>query len=226
MKKIILASQSPRRKELLAQAGFEFEIITSDVDEEITHTKPSDIAESLSAQKAEDVFNKLIERYGPDEAKNYLVIGADTIVAIEDRILGKPKDRADAYEMMKLLSGKTHQVYTGVSVVIGAERIIGKKQISGAEQLKRLNSENGDKEQLHIHTFHECTDVTFYEITEVEINEYLDGSFEWTDKAGAYGIQATVGAKFVRELRGDYNNVVGLPVARVYQELKKILNEG
>ncbi|MBE5953280.1 MAG: septum formation protein Maf [Lachnospiraceae bacterium] len=203
MKKIILASQSPRRKELLAQAGIEFQIITSDVEEKITHTKPRDIAESLSSQKAEDVYHKLIEKYGEVEARNFLVVGADTIVAIEDRILGKPVDRADAYEMMKLLSGKTHQVYTGVTVLTMSE----------------------DKKP-HIHTFHECTDVTFYDITDEEINQYLDAGDEWADKAGAYGIQATVGAKFVKELKGDYNNVVGLPVARLYQELKKILDEG
>ncbi|MBR3833038.1 MAG: septum formation protein Maf [Lachnospiraceae bacterium] len=198
MKNIILASQSPRRKELLAQAGFSFEIITSDVEEIITHTKPWEIAESLSSQKAEDVFNKVIDKYGEDKADNYLVIGADTIVAIEDRILGKPKDRADAYDMMKLLSGKTHQVYTGVTVV-----------------------SSGDTKS-NIHTFNECTDVTFYEITDDEINEYLDASLEWSDKAGAYGIQATVGAKFVKEIKGDYNNVVGLPIARLYQVLKEI----
>ena len=198
MKNIILASQSPRRKELLAQAGFSFEIITSDVEEIITHTKPYEIAKSLSSQKAEDVFSKVIDKYGIDKADNYLVIGADTIVAIEDKVLGKPKDRADAYDMMKLLSGKTHQVYTGVTIVS-----------SGATK-------------KNIHTFYECTDVTFYEITDDEINEYLNGSLEWTDKAGAYGIQATVGAKFVKEIKGDYNNVVGLPVARLYQVLKEI----
>ncbi len=202
MKNIILASQSPRRKELLAQAGFEFEIITSDVDERITHTKPSHIAEGLACQKAEDVFSKVIEKYGADWAEDCLVIGADTIVAIEDRILGKPKDRVDACEMMKLLSGKTHQVYTGVSVV--------------------TTSQEGDSNP-YIYTFHECTDVTFYEITDEEINEYLGAGDEWTDKAGAYGIQGTVGAKFVKELKGDYNNVVGLPIARLYQELKSMM---
>lgn len=216
MKNIILASQSPRRKELLAQAGFEFEIITSDVDEKITHTKPSDIAESLSRQKAEDVFSKVIEKYGACEAENYLVIGADTIVAMEDRILGKPKDRDEAYEMMKLLSGKTHQVYTGVSVVTGADQIADTERVTGVDKV------NEAIEQLHIYTFHECTDVTFYEITDEEINEYLDTGSEWADKAGAYGIQATVGAKFVKEIKGDYNNVVGLPIARLYQVLKEI----
>ncbi len=204
MKKIILASQSPRRKELLAQAGIEFQIITSDVEEKITHTKPRDIAESLSCHKAEDVYSKLIDRYGELEAGKSLVIGADTIVAIEDRILGKPKDRADAYEMMKLLSGKTHQVYTGVTLVTGSKLKGGKPQI---------------------YTFHECTDVTFYDITDEEISEYLDAGDEWADKAGAYAVQGTVGAKYVKELRGDYNNVVGLPIARLYQELKKILDE-
>ncbi len=196
MKKIILASQSPRRKELLAQAGFEFQIITSDVDEVITHTKPSDIAGSLSRQKAEDVYGKLIDRYGEEEASHYLVIGADTIVAIEDRILGKPKDRADAYEMMKLLSGKTHQVYTGVTVVASG---------------------------VTYYTFCESTDVTFYNITDEEINKYLDAGDEWADKAGAYAVQGTVGARFLKELKGDYNNVVGLPVARLYQEIKNIM---
>lgn len=211
MKKIILASQSPRRKELLAQAGFEFEIITSDVEEKITHTKPSDIAESLSCQKAEDVYHKLIEKYGEAEARNYLVIGADTIVAIEDKILGKPKDRADAYEMMRLLSGKTHQVYTGVTIVT-------------AQLAEDLNNGCWSGQATYCtKQFHECTEVTFYEITDEEINDYLDAGNEWEDKAGAYGIQATVGARFVKELKGDYNNVVGLPIARLYQELKKIV---
>lgn len=202
MKNVILASQSPRRKELLEQAGFTFEIITSDVEEKINHTKPSQIAESLSRQKAEDVFSKVIDKYGAGQAGNYLVIGADTIVAIEDIILGKPKDREDAYNMMKLLSGRTHQVYTGVSVVTA--------------------SETKPQTKINIHTFYECTDVTFYEITDDEINEYLDAGDEWADKAGAYGVQATVGAKFLKELKGDYNNVVGLPMARLYQELKGI----
>ena len=220
MKKIILASQSPRRKELLTQAGFEFDIITSDVDEKITHTKPSEIAESLSSQKAEDVFGKIVNKYGTDHVEDYLVIGADTIVAIEDSILGKPKDREDAYNMMKLLSGKTHQVYTGVTIVTSGE--INIKKESNIQQLDI--SDDGKKcTKASIYTFHECTDVTFYEITDEEINEYLDDSMEWADKAGAYGVQGTVGAKFLKELKGDYNNVVGLPVARLYQEIKSMM---
>ncbi len=209
MKKIILASQSPRRKELLAQAGFEFDIITSDVEEIITHTEPEKIAVSLARQKAEDVLWQVIDRYGIDEVENYLVIGADTIVAIEDKILGKPKDRQDAYEMMKLLSGRTHQVYTGVAILTAK---LARDEKTG-EWTGHTTFENN--------LIYECTDVTFYEITEEEINSYLDSGSEWKDKAGAYGIQATVGAKFVKSIKGDYNNVVGLPVARVYQELKK-----
>ena len=220
MKKIILASQSPRRKELLAQAGFEFQIITSDVEEVISHTKPSDIAGSLSRQKAEDVYGKLVDRYGAEEAKNYLVIGADTIVAIEDRILGKPKDRADAYEMMKLLSGKTHQVYTGVTVVASGvtntQAQLDCHQVDISDGCEKSN-------KVNYYTFCESTDVTFYDITEEEINEYLDAGDEWADKAGAYAVQGTVGAKFVKELKGDYNNVVGLPVARLYQEIKNMM---
>lgn len=210
MKKIILASQSPRRKELLAQAGFEFEIITSDVEEIITHTKPSDIAQSLAYQKADDVFRKVIYKYGLDKVEDYMVIGADTIVALEDRILGKPKDRQDAYEMIKLLSGKTHQVHTGVAILTA--------------KLK-FNSETRERTvhtTIYSDLVHECTDVTFYDITDEEINDYLDAGNEWADKAGAYAIQGIVGAKFVKEIKGDYNNVVGLPMARVYQEIKKI----
>lgn len=224
MKNIILASQSPRRKELLAQAGFEFEIITSDVEERITYTKPSRIAESLSCQKAEDVYHKIVERYGADGAKDYLVIGADTIVAIEDRILGKPKDRADAYEMMKLLSGKTHQVYTGVTVVTGVKQEpvkVGQQEVATDEH-QTSEPESAGCVEARVYTFYECTDVTFYQITEDEINQYLDEGDEWADKAGAYAVQGTVGARFVKELKGDYNNVVGLPVARLYQELKAL----
>lgn len=197
MKKIILASQSPRRKELLALAGYDFEIITSDVEEVITKVKPAEIAEDLSSQKAEDVYNKIIDMYGVDQGKEYLVIGADTIVSVGDEILGKPKDKDDAYRMISMLQGRAHQVYTGVTLSYAGSD--GKKTFS----------------------FSECTEVICYSMTDEEIISYVNQSDDWADKAGAYGIQSTF-AKYIKGIDGDYYNVVGLPIARLHQELKKI----
>ncbi len=196
MKKIILASQSPRRKELLTQAGYEFQVITSDVEEKIMGEEPDEIAESLACQKAEDVFNKLVDEYGYEGVKDYLVIGADTIVSIAGEILGKPKSEADAFNMLSKLQGKTHQVYTGVSIV-----------------------KMGDNE-IEAHIFSECTQVTFYPMTEDEIWSYVN-SKDCMDKAGSYGIQGNC-AVHIKGIEGDYNNVVGMPIARLYQELKTI----
>lgn len=213
MKNIILASQSPRRKELLAQAGFEFEIVTSDVEEVITDTKPEQIAESLSRQKACDVYNKIVKEKGMEYARNSIIIGADTIVAVDDKLLGKPKDKEDAADMLRLMSGRSHQVYTGVTLVVG--------DIEPADST--------DEATQNCLSFNQCTKVEFYQISEQEIEEYLSreagckGQLGWEDKAGAYGIQGTVGAKFIKGIRGDYNNVVGLPIARLYQELKELL---
>ncbi|MBQ8319004.1 MAG: septum formation protein Maf [Lachnospiraceae bacterium] len=213
MKNIILASQSPRRKELLAQAGFEFEIVTSDVEEVITDTKPEQIAESLSRQKACDVYNKIVKEKGMEYARNSIIIGADTIVAVDDKLLGKPKDKEDAADMLRLMSGRSHQVYTGVTLVVG--------------DIESVDST--DEATQNYLSFNQCTEVEFYQISEQEIEEYLSreagckGQLGWEDKAGAYGIQGTVGAKFIKGIRGDYNNVVGLPIARLYQELKELL---
>lgn len=184
--RVILASASPRRKELLGQLGMEFEICVSDVEEKVTETIPSKVVEELSAQKAEAVFQK--------NQGDVLVIGADTIVAMESQILGKPQSREHAVEMLKCLQGKKHQVYTGVTIL---------KRISGEE---------------FCHTFSESTSVKFYPMTEEEIDWYVASS-EPLDKAGSYGIQG-LGARFVERIEGDYNNVVGLPIARLYQELK------
>ena len=216
MRKIILASQSPRRKELLALAGYDFQVITSDVEEIITKVKSAEIAEDLSSQKAEDVYNKVIETYGTEQGKEYIVIGADTIVSVDGDILGKPKDKDDAHRMISLLQGRAHQVYTGVTLVyMGSE---GKKAF----------------------TFSECTDVICYPMTEDEICSYVNHNilsnhkfeddvpnkstgilYDWADKAGGYGIQGTF-AKYISGIKGDYYNVMGLPIARLHQELKKI----
>ena len=184
--RIILASASPRRKELLGQLGLEFEIMVSDVEEVITETEPSLVVEELSVQKAEAVFRRT--------QGDVMVIGADTVVALEGIILGKPKDETHAKEMLKKLQAREHSVYTGVTLYIR----------KGTSEFRN--------------TFSECTNVKFYPMTDAEIKWYVD-SKEPMDKAGAYGIQG-LGGRFVECIRGDYNNVVGLPIARLYQEIK------
>ncbi len=179
--RIILASNSPRRKELLEQGNIQFEVISADVEEITTKTKPMDVVMELSQLKARAVAK---------DHPNRVILAADTVVAFEDVILGKPKDEADACNMLSMLSGKTHQVYTGVTLI----------------------REDGATE-----TFYECTDVTMYDNSLDMIKEYV-ATGEPMDKAGAYGIQGR-GAILVKEIKGDYNNVVGLPLARVYRIL-------
>ncbi len=195
MKKIILASQSPRRRELLSLAGYDFEVIVSEVDEKITKSLPDEIAEDLSRQKAEDVFNIATKKYG-NKVADYMIIGADTVVSVDGEILGKPKDREDAYRMLSMLQGRSHQVYTGVTI---------------AWQ---------DKTGIKTRIFSECTEVTFYPMTDEEIWAYIDSN-DCNDKAGSYGIQGPC-AIHIKEIKGDYNNVVGLPISRLYQEIKEI----
>lgn len=191
--RILLASASPRRRELLEQIGLPFEVVVSHVEEIITETEPGKVVEQLSAQKAEAVAESLGE---PEET---LVIGADTVVAAENTILGKPKDAAHAAEMLRLLAGRTHAVYTGVTLI-----------------LRGASGETARK------TFHERTDVSFYPMEETEIRQYV-GTGDCMDKAGAYGIQGFC-ARYISGINGDYNNVVGLPVGRLYQEIKEWLD--
>lgn len=186
--RIILASASPRRRELLTQIGIPFEICVSDVEEKASSTVPAEVVQELSRQKAEAVAEAVA-------ACQTLVIGADTIVACDGEILGKPKGAADAMRMLRLLSGREHEVYTGVTFVY----------------------DRGDGTQ-DIHTFYECTKVYFAPMTEEEIAEYV-ATGDPLDKAGAYGIQGFC-ARYITGISGDYNNVVGLPVGRMYQELK------
>ena len=190
--KIYLASASPRRKELLKQVGLSFKVMPSTVEEKITKTGPQEVVEELSYQKAVDVCGRLAE----DGQEDFVVIGADTVVSCWGEILGKPKDRADAKRMLGRLQGGSHQVYTGVT----------------------LAWKNRGVSPMYC-TFSECTDVTMYPMTEEEIEKYAD-SGEPMDKAGAYAIQGLCAA-YIQGICGDYNNVVGLPVGRVYQELKK-----
>lgn len=188
MKNIILASASPRRRELLDTVGIPFSVCPSQGEEKIRVSSPAEIVEELSEQKAREVFLKT--------SGEVLVIGADTVVAAKGNILGKPKNRKEAIQMLKKLQGASHEVYTGVTML--------------------SRDENGEQQK----TFHVMTAVEFYPMSEEEIESYVDTG-EPMDKAGAYGIQGKAGI-FVKEIRGDYNNVVGLPVARLYQELKQI----
>ena len=201
--KIILASKSPRRRELMTQAGFDFEIITSNIEEVIKGTNPADIVKELSFQKADAVLNDILAHL-PFEADStspcLLVIGADTVVSYANNIMGKPKDKQDAFNMIKTIQGKTHQVYTGVSI---------------------LRYDFGTK-KTSVTSFAEGTDVTLYSMSDSEINDYI-ATNEPMDKAGSYGIQGRF-AVHVRGINGDYNNVVGLPIARLYQELKTLEN--
>lgn len=183
MKPLILASNSPRRKELLLQARLSFSVIASTIEEQVDRTLPPEqIVQSLALQKANDVFSR---------HQDAVVIGADTVVVSDEKILGKPLNRTDAREMLHSLSNHTHSVFTGVAIVSEHKRI----------------------------TFSEETKVTFWRLREEEIEAYLD-SGEPFDKAGSYGIQG-LGALFVKEIVGDYFNVVGLPLSRTVRELKK-----
>ena len=186
MKKIILASASPRRKELLEQIGLSFQIEPARGEEHITSVIPREVVEELSYQKAMEVA----ELHRDEDA---LILGADTIVVYDNQIMGKPADEDEAKAMLRQLSGKTHCVFTGVTAVLW---------------------ENKEKT---VRTFSEKTEVTFYPMSEEEIMFYVK-TREPMDKAGAYGIQG-IGAKYIQAICGDYNNVVGLPVARLYQEV-------
>lgn len=191
MRKIILASASPRRRELLEKAGVHFVVRTAGGEEKSAATEPSEVVKELSLAKA----RAAAEAFGEELEDGSLIIGADTIVAYENKILGKPKDTKDAIGTLWKLQDSTHQVYTGVTVL-----------------------ERKGREWLPV-TFAECTDVTFYPVSREEIAEYVDTG-EPMDKAGSYGIQGLFGI-YVKEIRGDYSNVVGLPVARMLYEMKK-----
>ena len=201
MGQIILASASPRRRELLEQIGLEFEVCPAKGEEIITKTIPDEVVEELASQKAREVAG-MVKAYGAEHKElvtpqDIMVIGADTVVAYGGEILGKPKDGEDAFRMLSMLSGNTHMVYTGVSIILLAA--------------------SGKTGEL---TFHERTDVVMRRLSEQEIRRYI-ATGEPMDKAGAYGIQGKC-AIYIDKIDGDYNNVVGLPVAAAYRELKKL----
>ena len=188
--KLILASASPRRKELLEKIGVPFDVIPAKGEEVITKEHPADVVMELSRQKAEEI--------AAQQKEACIVIGADTIVAKGERIMGKPLDEGDAYRMLESIADDCHQVYTGVTM------------IRTGKEAKTI-------------TFAEKTDVSLYPISQKEILSYIN-SGDPADKAGAYGIQGNF-AVHVKGIEGDYYNVVGLPISRVYQEWKRLTGE-
>lgn len=185
MNKIILASQSPRRKELLSLLGLQYDAIPADIDEEINSNNDlvSEI-EKLSFQKANHIFK---------DHKDCIVIGADTIVKIDNKVLGKPKSFEQAKQMLELLSGNTHEVVTGVTI---------------------MSKDN-------VETFSSIASVTFYPLSEKEIVDYINTN-EPMDKAGSYAIQG-IGAKFIKSINGDFYTIMGLPIAELYHRLVKYM---
>ena len=183
---MILASQSPRRIELMREAGFDTRVIPANIDETaLPDEGPFDLVERLARTKAAAVAKEHAKEGEP-------VVAADTIVALDGELLGKPADEADARRMLHALSGKTHQVATGVCIV-----------------------RDGSAE-----SFVDITDVTFYELTHDEIDAYV-ATGEPMDKAGAYGIQGRHGRMLVEKIDGDFYNVVGLPIAKVVRALSR-----
>lgn len=183
--KIILASKSPRRKELLEAYGVNIEIIPSDADEDIKENNPSELVKKLSDIKASSVYQSV-----KNQMDDALVLGADTVVYAEGKILGKPSDREDAYKMIKTISGNVHSVFTGFTIIYPDGRKI---------------------------TDYSETKVYVYDMSDEQINTYIDTP-EPYDKAGGYGIQGLFG-KYVEKIDGDYNNVVGLPVSKIFHVL-------
>ena len=188
MKEVVLASASPRRKELLTQIGIKFRTCTSKKEEEILRNKPEDIVKDLSYTKARDVYDR-----GNRDA---IVIGADTIVVADEEVLGKPKDAEDAFRMIKKIQGDVHQVYTGVSIIW---------------------QQNNN---THVSSFVAMTEVELYYMSDEEIRNYIELK-EPYDKAGGYAIQGYF-ARYVKQIKGDYNNVVGLPIGKLYQVLNSL----
>ena len=204
---MILASGSPRRRDLLEQAGLEFEVIVSDVEEIVTKTNPDEVVLELSEQKCAAVANGFMQNVPSNlgnlidlETGGILVIGADTVVSLDNKILGKPEDAKDALKMLMNLSGRVHEVYTGVTC-----------------KVLKYNSFTEGMLEMDSFSFFVETKVNMYPFDEYEALDYI-ATGEPMDKAGAYGIQG-IGERLVESINGDYNNVVGLPLSRLMKEL-------
>lgn len=187
MRKIVLASASPRRRELLERIGVQFEVLPTEGEEKTTKANPGEAVEELALQKA--------ARSRALQEDDVMVIGSDTVVVLDDRILGKPGSEEEAEAMLRTLQGRSHRVCTGVAVLLK------------------------EKGKLRQTVFHEEAEVEIWPMSEEEIRNYV-ATGEPMDKAGAYGIQG-VFCVYVKGIRGDYNTIVGFPVSRFYQEMKQ-----
>jgi septum formation protein len=188
MANYILASASPRRKQLLEWAEIDFDIVVADTDESYPpNLSPEEVATHIAQQKARTVKEKI--------NTDITIIAADTIVVLNDEIIGKPKDRQDAINILSKLSGRVHKVITGVT-------IIGKKEVS----------------------FADITDVEFHYLSPRQIEFYID-KYKPYDKAGAYAIQEWIGVIGIKKINGDFYNVMGLPVSRVVQALSEVIEQ-
>lgn len=207
--KLVLASGSQRRRELLTMCGYDYEIIVSNADETIDESDPESFVRALSFRKAKEVFDRLFAA----GRRDFAVIGSDTVVALQKEgeikpvIIGKPKDAEDAVRILSMLSGKTHRVFTGVSVIADIPDENAAAQCS-------------IQEKAEIQTECSITEVTFETLSPDEITDYVN-SGDPLDKAGSYGIQGPFGM-FVREIRGNYFTVIGMPIPVLYKMLKKI----
>ena len=192
MSKFILASQSPRRKSLLEWAEIPFEVIVSNSDESFPeHLAISEVPAYIAKQKALEVANKLLKTHG--DIQDFCIIAADTIVVLNNEIMGKPLDRAHAIQSLTKLSGKTHDVITGVCVLHNHKEVI----------------------------FAETTKVTFHALSNGQIEYYVD-QYKPYDKAGGYAIQEWIGVVGIKSIEGDFYNVMGLPVSKVVHEIKQL----
>ncbi len=219
--KLVLASGSQRRRELLTMCGYDYEIIVSNADETIDENDPESFVRALSFRKAKEVFDRLFAA----GRRDFAVIGSDTVVAFQKEggtkpvIIGKPKDAEDAVRILSMLSGKTHRVFTGVSVIadIPDENAAAQCSIRKKEEIQ---TECSIREKAEIQTECSITEVTFETLSPDEITDYVN-SGDPLDKAGSYGIQGPFGM-FVREIRGNYFTVIGMPIPVLYKMLKKI----
>ena len=200
--RIVLASKSPRRKELLEKAGLSFTIMPAVGEEVTTESTPEKIVAELAKNKATEVYQKLMKDkdFFKKDGRPLLVIGADTVVFIDGKILGKPRDEEDAAMMLRMLSGRTHMVATGLSLIY--------------------------KEPGHClrrRTGYETSQVSFFSLSDDAIMDYIKTG-EPMDKAGSYAIQG-IGGKFVKEPKENFSNIMGLPVDRVLAEIRLILGK-
>lgn len=247
MTKYILASASPRRVEILSHLGFEFSVEPSEAEDKLkkdfNKLPPKEKVEELSFIKAADVAESLILTKETEGGDAYIVIGSDTVVAVDNEILEKPRDREDAKRMIELIQGRSHDVYTGVTLIYIPKEVLenrgvkeGNKYLELFKILENQMNEEDNKEEISgpgdiirgllnenkliVRTFSEKTEVSVYPMNEVEVEGYIS-TLEPYDKAGAYAIQGRFSA-YIEKINGDYSTVVGLPAGRLYHEIKEV----